>query len=416
MTGTAVLDTTAAPASGDWWRGVPPATPLATREGVLRARGADEHALPALLAVLGAPFDALDPGVATQPVTLPWDDEAFVRTWADYDAQATEAGGIVAVLRSRLVQLAFGIEAGMSTRDEYLAATRRGQPPSQPGGGLTLVAPAAIQLRLHQTAVGRLPVLVVGERTDFESLVRAFVHRNEPVPVPPSMGACLVAGYNNWDRVARHRRDWARTVEARGDVASPEEWAAEFRRFSADKSGYQDRFMLLSTGPYSNVSAASLGLETPEWLRLSVAIRLDHECAHYVTRRMFGAMRQTVLDELLADHAGLLHAQGTFPAAWFLRFMGLENAPAYRAGGRLENYLGTEPLPDAARTVLHDVIVSAAGTLEQFTARHFTAGAPPSVTAAATVLVAIARLGVEVLAAPGGLAHLEAATFSRRSA
>ena len=43
---------------------------------------------------------------------------------------------------------------------------------------------------------------MAGAREDFVFLVQSLTQRNEPEPVADSMGACIVAGYNNWDRVA----------------------------------------------------------------------------------------------------------------------------------------------------------------------------------------------------------------------
>jgi hypothetical protein len=54
---------------------------------------------------------------------------------------------------------------------------------------------------------GRVPVPVAGDRSDFVSLVQAFAERNEPAPVPESMGACIVKGFNNWDRIATFRKN-----------------------------------------------------------------------------------------------------------------------------------------------------------------------------------------------------------------
>jgi hypothetical protein len=165
------------------------------------------------------------------------------------------------------------------------------------------------------------------------------------------MGACLVAGYNNWDRIAKLR------------AASQEDFASLLQH----KALYQDTFLVLSGGPYSAVSAASLGLADPEWEQLSVAIRLEHECAHYVTRRFFGVLSRRLDEELLADFAGLAAAAGRYPAAWALRFLGLEDFPRYRPGGRLENYRAVPPLPalsDGAFSILTRLTYQAVRQLE----------------------------------------------------
>ena len=59
---------------------------------------------------------------------------------------------------------------------------------------------------------------------------------------------------------------------------------------------------------------------TPEG---SVAIRLEHECLHYLTYRLSGMIRSNVLDELVADFAGLVAATGKYSRDLAIRFLGL---------------------------------------------------------------------------------------------
>jgi hypothetical protein len=92
------------------------------------------------------------------------------------------------------------------------------------------------------------------------------------------------------------------------------------------------------------VERGLVAIETVGWAEARTAIRRDHECAHYFTRRLFGSMRNHAQDELMADWAGLVAATGRFRAEWFLRFLGLEEYPLYRSGGRLDLYRGD---PDA---------------------------------------------------------------------
>jgi len=84
------------------------------------------------------------------------------------------------------------------------------------------------------------------------------------------------------------------------------------------KELYQDRFIILSSGPYSGVAAAEMGVPEDEWRRISLTIRLEHECAHYLTRQILGSMRNSLLDELIADFAGIVAATDRYRADWFL--------------------------------------------------------------------------------------------------
>jgi hypothetical protein len=301
------------------------------------------------------------------PPHFPLPDEAFVDDWQTYATQCEEVGTIVP-LKHHLIELSFPIQEGISQTVEYIAATRRGVDPGDMADAcsLSLVAPDKLKLLIHPTAAGRIPLLVATVREDFVTLVRALSKRNDPVPISDSMGACIIGGYNNWSRLHARLRQF--------EIANPQADEADrrraFQRVAGDKSSYQDRFILLSSGPYSSVDARRLGMKDEEWIRVSMIIRREHECAHYFTRRVFGSMRNAVLDELIADFAGITAALGTFRADWFLLFVGLEDFPRYRPKARLENYRGTPPLSDGAFAILQRMVREAAYNLERFTRQH----------------------------------------------
>ncbi len=192
-----------------------------------------------------------------RPPTLPLPAEPHVAAWERYAREAAEVG-VFAALRRRLVQLRFPIREGISKTDAYRAVTLRGTPTEEmiEASGLNLANPDDLRLSVHPSPAGPIPVLVPGDRADFVNLVRALTRKNEPAPVPESMGACMVAGFNNWDRIREYRRRWE---EAGGD-RSQAAWQEEFRRLVPQKELYQDRFLILGSGPYSNVAAGEIGL------------------------------------------------------------------------------------------------------------------------------------------------------------
>lgn len=354
---------------------------LERRRDVLCERGARGGVLDEILIYTENVFArALPP----QPPTLPLADEPFVPVWREYAQDAQSQGGFAA-LRRRLVQLNFPIRDGMSQDANYRLGTRRGIWPSPTAEGLTLSGPEAVRLEIHASAAGHIPLLIAESREDFVSLVQALTRRNEPSPIPPSLGATMVAGYNNWDRIHRLHSRWE---ESGGNQ---DDWPSEFDRIRKDATLYQDRFIVLSTGPYSGVDADELGLQQDEWRELSLAIRRDHECTHYFTRRVFDSMRNNLLDELLADYMGLKGALGKFQSEWFLRFMGLEACPVVRPDGRIHTYRGDPPLSDEAFTIVVGLLVDAAHYLEALDATL--EGLAPS-----RVLMTLALMTLEELA------------------
>jgi uncharacterized protein DUF7005 len=295
-------------------------------------------------------------------------EEAHVAIWREYADRAVSAGTFAA-LAAVLPQLKFPIRDGISQEPAYAAATRRGrfEEADAFAPGLVLERPDALTLRFTEGVAGTLPLLVAGTRADFEALVRAFTERNEPRDVPASMGACFVKGLNNWDRVARYRRQW----EAENGTAGDEEaWREELGRFAAQKARYQDRFVILSRGPYSGVPAGDVGLGEADWLAKSLVVRAEHELAHDLTWRLFGIVRSHATDELIADFVGLVRAFGHYPDAIARRLLGIDALPAFRAGGRLENYKGNPALDARQFARVCALAADATRQLAAVSARH----------------------------------------------
>jgi len=342
-----------------------------------------------------APVDALlsytertfDDGWLCSPPHLPLAAEPHIRTWQDYAERAARAD-LFTVLQEELIQLHFPVQAGISRTKTYLEATCTGAlPPPLPWGGLQLQKPQDLKLWIHPTAAGPLPVLLPATRCDFVALVQALTKKNEPVPIAEAVGACIVSGYNNWGREAA----WKRRLLADG-----RHWPAHFAEFREDRALYQDRFMILSRGPYSNVAADALGLDEEYWDNVSLQIRLAHECAHYLTYRLLGSMRNHLFDELLADYAGIVAGCGRYRADWFLHFLGLESLPTYRPGGRFEHYLKQVALGPNERSVLQRLLQRAADHLEVLDQHYRMCLDGPWATA--RMLLALSCMGLEELA------------------
>lgn len=287
---------------------------------------------------------------------IPLPDELFVEAWEEYIRDIPHKGALESLSQS-LVQLRFPVREGMSTNPEYQMATRRGLSPAsmKEATGTKLLDPLGLKVYLYQTIAGRIPVIETGRRNDFETLVRAFSHRNEPADIPASMGACMIKGYNNWDRVAKYRQKCADNFD--------------FNQMKAHKDIYQDVFLILTDTEYSGVPAQILGLADDEWHRLSMVIRREHEATHYFTLRLLGSARNHLLDEFIADYMGIVAAAGSYRADWFLCFMGLENYPAFRPGGRLTNYLKDVEISEKAFEKLKIIIKNAAENVEKISDR-----------------------------------------------
>jgi hypothetical protein len=341
-----------------------------------------------------AELAAYDQPLYTLPerLSFPLQDEPHIAAWAGYVAQAARVGAW-SVLRQCLIQLQFPIAEKISQQPEYQAATRRGI--ERTGGpGLQLAQPEKLEIFLYPGIAGQIPVIFTPVKADFQQLVRAIRHKNEPVALPDSIGAMFISGYNNWDRIRSYRQKWAGGLP---DSPSEAEWAVEFSRLTGQPELYQDSFILMSRGNYSNLSAQDLNVAAAAWQQHSLSIRLLHEYTHYLTRRVFGHLRTHAVDELLADYAGLVGTYGHFKLDYFLQFMGLEAYPHLRENGRLAYY--RKQLSEFAFAKLQALLLSAA---ERLTSLETTPQTHPfGLETAVTVLAAIS-LPLHLLAGPDG--------------
>jgi len=349
--------------------------------------------------VVSAGNSTADEAAITGGALLP--DEPHVSDWERYVRRA-ENEGTARVLRDVLVQLQFPIQEGMRDNAAYRRATLNLQSvsdwnPDASSDALPLDDPDGLTVTLHPTPAGRLPVITTGTRTDFERMLQALTRRNEPEPIRPSVGAMMVAGYRNWDRIARLKESWAHDHPD----GTAQEWSVAFRQM--DASAYSDPFVLCSSGPYSGVSGEVFGLDDEAWSQASAKVRIAHEATHYSTWRLFGSMRNALYDELMADYFGLVHAFGAFNAERFLTLMTGRYDGKRVADGRIEQYRGG--LSDDAFAVVRDVLVAAAENVDAFD--RWAAQHRPSDALRTQTLLAFARHSLVDLAAPSGDARLK---------
>lgn len=185
-----------------------------------------------------------------------------------------------------------------------------------------------------ETPAGSVEVLFLKKRADFETCLRIIGHKSEPVEIARTVGAITYRGLPDWEAVARAREEY---LAGGGD-----DWNSEFRRLASIPGTFRAELVIVSEGPYSNVSADMTPYNEEEWIRISRSIRLNHECAHVVCRRLLPGDILAVWDEVTADVAGLLCATKHYDAQLAALFLGVtENG---FAGGRLSEYLEAEQL------------------------------------------------------------------------
>ena len=145
----------------------------------------------------------------------------------------------------------------------------------------------------EETPAGKIAVISFGMREDFETFIRIMSKKCEMVDIPKTLGSTLLDGKTN-------------------------------------------SLIVLSSGPYSTITGSRFKIQNDEWLMLSKQIRKYHECTHFVCRRLFPDMIDTVWDELVADAVGIYGTFGYFDEDMEKAFLGIEHEEFI--GGRLENY------------------------------------------------------------------------------
>ncbi|MGK0185853.1 MAG: hypothetical protein ACI9R3_001636 [Verrucomicrobiales bacterium] len=354
-----------------------------SRSAYLRELGVGDELIPEML-IYCDPLIADD--TSPEIVSWPMEDEPFAETWEIYAREAAEEGAW-RVLSRYLVQLSFPIEEGVSDSADYQAATRKGVRPLIPAAPL-VHDPDSISITLHPSAAGRIPVISIADRRDFITVVQALLRKNNPAPIPDSMGASMVAGYTNWDRVRRYREAWEKH-NAFGD------WNAAFKEFAQQKPLYQDRFILLSGGDYSGIAASDVDVDAAKWRATSIELRREHECVHYFTRRVLGSMRNSLLDELVADAVAVRNVAGVVNEKWLALFFGIEDWPDYREGGRLENYV-PENLAGCFAQLTELMHLAVANVARLDSSGH------ASDLSSSVFIQALCSCGLDELARPGG--------------
>ncbi len=230
---------------------------------------------------------------------------------------------------------AFGIEPDGATLDHFITTPED-------------------ELREVDTPAGPVEVLFLKERADFETFLQIVGHKSSPNPIARTVGAITYRGLVDWGKVAAAKATYRATG---GD-----DWPAEFARLAKQPGAFRSELIVISEGPYSNVSADETPYDEAEWLHVSREVRLHHECAHVVCRRLMPEDVLPVWDEVTADVTGLLCATGRYDAALAGRFLGV-TAEGF-SDGRLSEYLD-EAQPPRIDAIAAEVY----GALEKIEAR-----------------------------------------------
>ncbi|WP_205006608.1 DUF7005 family protein, partial [Escherichia coli] len=96
--------------------------------------------------------------------------------------------------------------------------------------------------------------------------VQKTAYRCEPNEIPKSMGAIMINGLNNWEKIHM-------SLEIKRNVSYLPNNDPSDSDFFNDKDNYQDSLIVLSSDFYSSLDASYTPYTKEEWLNISLEIR-----------------------------------------------------------------------------------------------------------------------------------------------
>ncbi len=198
---------------------------------------------------------------------------------------------------------------GRDTEEDYKQVVLQGKIPVDRSLSQYIMSDAD-HFWMEETPAGPVYAMYADERPDFETLIRDITHKARMDEIPATIGAANVNG-----------------------VISQTLYKAKVDPFKVS-------MILLSSGPYSNISAETAGYRHEEWKRISVEIRRFHECTHFICRNRFPEYISPIFDELVADAIGLYGALERYDIHLAGLFLGVDEDGYHE--GRLINYYKKE--------------------------------------------------------------------------
>lgn len=289
--------------------------------------------------------------------------------WKPISNNLEDRNCILSFLKDCYPQLNFPVKEGISNTTEYKNCVLKGHKfDISDYDEKDLIDSKNLSFEVYDSFSGYIPILTINNNEDFTKAIQTLIYKNNPVAISKSMGATLINGLNNWNKIELFKQVSLQK--------NPNKVQSDFFKELKDQPQlYKDKLIILSNKPYSNVNADVLNLDDQMWLKYSLIIRKEHECTHLYTLKKYGKATNNLHDELIADYIGIIKANGDYNKDWMLNFMGLENFPHYRKGARLENYINQTNLDEQDFKNLTLIVKLAIDSIEEF---HKLAGNPTS--------------------------------------
>lgn len=183
------------------------------------------------------------------------------------------------------------------------------------------------------TPAGKVDVVYLEERSDFERFLQVMAYGCEPARVAAGIESAEILGITNWRRIEekmnRYFDETGRRISLRD----------EMKMFTRNRKDYQDSIILVGSGGYCGITAEESGFDSLIWDEVSFKIKTYSSCARYIMRRLFSDYKNIIWEEMLSDCIGLLFAFNRYDVSLAKKFFGVSKK-GYDRRGKLINFCG----------------------------------------------------------------------------
>ncbi|MCQ2464419.1 MAG: hypothetical protein MJ095_02405 [Oscillospiraceae bacterium] len=183
----------------------------------------------------------------------------------------------------------------------------------------------------EMTPAGKVDIVYLKERSDFERFLQIMAYNGEPADISPGIERAEIIGVTNWRRIEEHLYSYIET--SRYNISLRE----ELRRISENRKNFQDTIILVGGTGYSGLTAAEAGFGESQWEEISMKIRMYSSCAKFIMRRLFSDFRDIIWEEMLSDCIGILFALDRYDTALAKKILGVSRK-GYDRRGKLINF------------------------------------------------------------------------------
>ncbi len=178
------------------------------------------------------------------------------------------------------------------------------------------------------TPVGKIEILYIHERSDFERFIQIMAYRGEPAPVAENIDVVEIDGITNWRKIERHMDEYFI------NGGNKKAWQDELINFQKDKKNYQDDLIVVTDCNYGGLSYDKTGYSEFLWKEISLKMNIYSSCTRMIRRRLYPESNNSIWAEITVDCIGMLFAINKFDPDLEKKILGISKT-GYDKKGKL---------------------------------------------------------------------------------